>query len=114
MSNESVFQLKVNGKELGMVSGKNNTSKEEFINFVKGLKPDFNEAKDILEIIKTYKELPGIVLRHKARETSKHNAYVDQIINRHIDNLVSTYGKDRLFKVLFDSHRLQTIKTKAS
>jgi hypothetical protein len=92
---ERVFKLTVNGKDFGSVKGKADTAKAEFIKYVKGLNPDFNEAKDILEITDITPEGKPVA-RHKARDKSPHNASIDAILARHLNNMVATYGAARV------------------
>lgn len=108
-----IFQLKVNGKDINKVRGKADTSKAEFIKFIKGIMPEFNEAKDSLEIINVTPP-ESQVLRHKARDKSSHNANIDAILSRQLANLILTYGEDRLLKLLKDIHGLVKPETKAS
>lgn len=111
---DRIFQLTVNGKVLGKVTGKADLPRGEFINYVKGLAPDFNETKDILEVTDLTPPEAHKVLRHKARDKSANNKMIDVILSRHVSNLIATYGEAKLFKLLSEVYGVTKPESKAS
>lgn len=111
--NDLTFKLVMNGKDLGRVKANDKTTKEEFVRYVREtLKTPFDGAKDALEIIRESPP-PQTQPRHPARDKSPNNKLIDQILDRHVKNLLSTYGEARLFKLLADVHGLVKPETKA-
>lgn len=108
-----IFQLKVNGTVKGKVTAKPGTPKTEFVNYVKGIAPEFDETKDTLEIEDITPAEPNKVMRHKARDKSQHNKYVDAILSRHLSNLIATYGEAKVLKLIAEVHGLVKSEKKA-
>ena len=105
---DQIFQLKVNGKSFDKVRVKEVTAnlKAELIAYVKKTEHGFDETKDILEIENITPPETNKVVRHSARDKSVNNKYVDAILDRHLKNLIATYGEERLLKMLANVHGL--------
>lgn len=110
METDLTFLLKVNGKEVGKCKGKESVTKEQFITFIRDtLKVPFDASKDTLEIIRETALQTDKTIRHKARDKSTNNKFIDAILSRHVANLISTYGEKRFFKLLEDVHGVKRV-----
>lgn len=86
----SLFSVKLNGEFITKVTGHRETTREEFVAFIRAFGRAVDEAKDIIEI-----ECLDVPLTPPI--AFKTNAYmqVDQFaIDCHIENLFATYGQD--------------------
>lgn len=96
-----IIQLNVNGEIVGKATAKPKATHDEIVAYVKTLKPDFDEKRDTLEVIDITPE-DAKTIRHKARDKNPNNKFVHNIVARHVDNMIATYGKEKVFKVLTD------------
>src|SRR5271165_1129434 len=104
---DRTIQLKVNGKDLGKAQLTSTAQREHILVYVKTLKPDFDEKRDTLEIIDLTPEATGKTLRHKARDVSPANKVVTNIVSRHFNNMIATYGEDRVLKIMSEVFQLK-------
>lgn len=105
---KTTWQLKVNGQVVGKCNGNIDTPREKFVDYVKKIQ-EFDESKDILEIEEVKAEPKPVILRHSARDKARANAYIDGIIDRHLKNIIATYGEEKLLKLLKDTHGLMKV-----
>jgi hypothetical protein len=109
---DRTYQLKVNGKEIAKVQGNKSWVRDQFIAIVKNFKPEYNPAFDILEITDV-----SLLSAHTAiTHLTNHNTTMDgRMIKRHINNLIETYGEDKLLEVLKEVYGVERtiIKPKA-
>lgn len=110
---ELIFKLVLNGKEVGRCKANNKTTKPEFERYIRDtLKVPFDLTKDTLEIIRET-DISGQKYRHPARDKNNNNKFIDAILDRHLKNLIATYGEAKLFKLLADVHGLVKPESKA-
>lgn len=110
METDLTFLLKVNGKEVGKCKGKESVTRDQFIAFIREtLKLEFDPAKDTLVIERETPPQTDKTIRHKARDKSTNNKFIDAILSRHVANLISTYGEKRFFKLLEDVHGVKRV-----
>lgn len=104
-----IFQLKINGKPIGKVAAKPDQPREDFVKYVQGIASDFDATRDTLEIIDVTPPETNKLLQHPARS----RLVYDNMISRHLSNLVATYGEERVLKLIQDVYGLVQPETKA-
>jgi hypothetical protein len=85
------FNLKVNGRDLGICQGKAETTREDFIRFIaEHYNVQVDVTKDTLEIIRVTEKLgQSAPFRTNAYMQVSHFA-----VDLHLNNLIATYGLD--------------------
>lgn len=102
--NNRTFRLHVNNQYFGEVEAPENVSHQFFVDYVTSYGVLFDPSKNSIDVEDVTPEV-NTCLRHPSHETNPHHYYSDQIIDRHIKNLIATFGEDRVDRVLATKYR---------
>lgn len=94
-----VFRLTIRGKEITKLEGPKDANRSVFIKYAIDVLNIPHDEAVLLEITDETLE-SKVQLQHPSREKSIHNRYIVNILNRHIQNIMATYGEDALMEVL--------------
>lgn len=93
---ETKYSVKVNGEFITNVVGKPDTTRNEFVAFIKTFGVPFDDAKDILEVECLDKPVTNNLIQFPSQAYMQVSHFA---IETHVSNLIATYGVETVIAV---------------